>query len=96
MKVAYLNICSNFYFNEQELEVLKSLKLKYTLSGQPTADLTSSGPPNVTLIYIFVLHNKRPRSLFSAFKGQFEISERSNAPWWPKYQKNFSNKSCLS
>jgi hypothetical protein len=41
----------------------------------------------VTLICIFVLHNKRPRSLFSAFKGQFEISERSNAPWWPKYLK---------
>jgi hypothetical protein len=41
----------------------------------------------VTLIYIFVLHNKRPRSLFSAFKGQFEISKRSNALWWPNIKK---------
>jgi hypothetical protein len=44
----------------------------------------------VTLIYIFVLHNKRPRSLFSAFKGQFEISERSNAIWWPNIKKNLA------
>jgi hypothetical protein len=60
---------------------------KTPLCGQPTADLTSSGPPKVTLIYIFVLHNKRPRSLFSALQGQSEISERSNALWWPNIKK---------
>jgi hypothetical protein len=67
----------------KSLTYSKVKSLKTPLSGQLTADLTSSGPPKVTLIYNFLLHNKSPscppsprtgKTRFTPLVADFELS----------------------